>query len=62
MEVVPVNTDEEFIHQPVGPEAVHLQRHQKRAVCQLTIGPLGMTRKSRVKNVSEDERLQNLIT
>lgn len=37
VEVVPVHPDEELIHQPVGPEASHLQRHQEGAVRQLTV-------------------------
>lgn len=37
VEVVPVDPDEELVHQPVGPEASHLQRHQEGAVRQLTV-------------------------
>lgn len=37
VEVVPVDPDEELVHQPVGPEASHLRRHQERAVRQLAI-------------------------
>lgn len=37
VEVVLVDSDEELIHQPVGPKAVHLHRHQERAVCQLAV-------------------------
>lgn len=38
MEVVPVHSDEEFVHHSVGPETVHLQSHQVRAVGQFSIG------------------------
>lgn len=37
VEVVPVDPDEELVHQPVGPEASHLQSHQEGAVRQLTV-------------------------
>lgn len=37
LEVVPVDPDEELVHQPVGPEASHLQSHQEGAVGQLTV-------------------------
>lgn len=37
VEVVPVDPDEELVHQPVGPEASHLQSHQEGAVGQLTV-------------------------
>lgn len=37
VEVMPVDPDKEVVHQPVGPEASHLQRHQKGAVRQLTV-------------------------
>lgn len=37
VEVVPVDADKEVVHQPVGPEASHLQRHQEGAVRQLTV-------------------------
>ncbi len=37
VEVVLVDSDEELIHQPVGPEALHLRRHQVCAVCQLAV-------------------------
>lgn len=40
VEVVSVDSDEELVHQPVGPEALHLQRHQVRAVGQLAVEPV----------------------
>lgn len=47
VKVVPVDPDEELIHQPVGPEAVHLQRYQVRAVCQLLVEPAGQNKKEK---------------
>ena len=41
VEVVSVDPDEKVVHQPVGPEAPHLQRHQEGAVGQLTVSPGG---------------------
>lgn len=39
MEVVPVHPNEKLIHQAVGPETVHFQSHQERAVRQFSVGP-----------------------
>lgn len=41
VEVVLVHSDEELVHQAIGPEALHLQRHQERAVRQLAVQPGG---------------------
>lgn len=39
VEVLLVHSDEELVHQPVRPEALHLQRHQVRAVGQVAVEP-----------------------
>lgn len=41
VEVVPVHLDEELVHQPVGPETLHLLGHQEGAVGQLSVQPAG---------------------
>lgn len=41
VEVVPVHLDEELIHQPVGPETLHLLGHQEGAVGQFSVQPAG---------------------
>ena len=41
VEVVSMDPDEEVVHQPVGPDAVHFQCHQEGAVGQLTVSPGG---------------------
>lgn len=41
VEVVPVHLDEELVHQPVGPETLHLLGHQEGAVGQFSVQPAG---------------------
>lgn len=41
VEVVSVDPDEEVVHQPVGPEAIQLHRHQEGAIGQVTVSPRG---------------------
>lgn len=47
VEVVFVDPDEELVHQPVGPEALHLQSHQVGAVRQLPVQPAGWQQEGR---------------
>lgn len=64
MEVVLVDLDEKLVHQPVGPEAVHLQGHQVGAVCQVSVESTGCGQKKKTRNNKgrqTTERMSNWI-